>query len=81
MKNYQKAVCASVLVLTFSASVFAGEIQHPIAVPSPLPTVSGEIQTGATDGEMQTGKAASTAEVDTATGIALSLLQNLLMLF
>jgi hypothetical protein len=81
MKNYQKALCVSVLVLTLTASVFAGDIQHPIAVLSPLPTVTGEMQTGATDGEMQTGKYASSAEADTARGIALSLLQNLLLLF
>ena len=80
MKNYRNALCILVLLLTLVSPAFAGEIQHPRAAPVPMPT-NAETPSSGTDGEMQTGKAASTLETDTVTQLALSLLQNLLPLF
>lgn len=81
MKNYQKVLCATVLaVLVLASPAFAGDIQHPIAPPDPQPS-SSRIHTGATGGEIHTDKSASLTEADTARGITLTLVQNLLILF
>lgn len=82
MKNgYGKALCTSVLVLVLASSVFAGEIQYPVAPPPPAPA-GGDIQYPTTSNNLtQTGEAASAPEADTVTGIALNLLQSVLTLF
>jgi hypothetical protein len=82
MKNYRKALTASVLVLALSASASAGVMQTGKTDPPPPPTANGVMQTGATEEEAQTGEATSTPEAaDTVAEIALSLLQNILTLF
>lgn len=78
MKNYRKAITALVFALALSTYTFAGEMHTGrTATPPPL---TGEMQTGVTDGEMHTDKAASTPKTDITTGIALDLLQRLLSL-
>ena len=82
MKNgYGKALCTSVLVLVLASSAFAGDIQYPVAPPSPAPA-TGDIQYPTTSNNLTPpGAAASVTEVDTVTRIALNLLQSVLTLF
>lgn len=82
MKIYRKAVAALVLALVFSMPVFAGEMHTGVTEPPPPPPASGEIQTAATNGVVQTGEAESAPEAtDIVTEITLNLLQTALSLF
>jgi hypothetical protein len=82
MRNYRKVVATLVLALTLSMSAFAGEIHTNVTSPTPTPAANGEMHTGVTNGEIQTGEAVSTPEAtDIMTEAALNLLQSLLTLF
>ena len=83
MKSYRNYVTALALALVLTTSAFAGEMHTGVAGPEPQPTpaANGEIQTGTTNGVMQTGEAASTPEaLDTVTAAALNLLQSVFTL-
>jgi hypothetical protein len=82
MKSYRNATAALALTLVLASSAFAG-VMHTDGAPAPPPTstANGEMQTGATEGEIHTGEAASTPEaVDAMTVAALNLLQSVLTL-
>jgi hypothetical protein len=86
MKNYRKTVAVLVLVLLLATPAFAGEMQTGVIEPPPPPTANGEIQMGATDGEMHTGSVMHTgvtasSSTDIVTETALSLLHSMLSLF
>lgn len=84
MRNGRNAIAALVLALVLSAPTFAGIMVTDVAPPPPPPTpaAAGIMTTEVTDGETQTGEAASTPEAtDTVTEIALTLLQSMLTLF
>ena len=83
MKSYRNEVAALVLALVFATSAFAGEIHTGVTGPNPQPTpaTSSTTKTATTDGEIQTGEAASTpGAADTVTEIALNLLQSVFAL-
>jgi hypothetical protein len=82
MKTYRNAVVALVLTLVLATAAFAGEIHTDVAATPPsTPAADGEIHTGATNGVIQTGEAASTPGMaDTVTAAALNLLQSVLTL-
>ena len=80
MKSYRKALCLCVLVMALASPAFAGDIQHPV-VPSPPPTVNGEVEPRVADDVTQTGEAETTPEAETLTETALNLLQSVLSLF
>jgi hypothetical protein len=81
MKALRQLCVASVFVFALAIPAFAGEIQTPLAPPQPAQSVTaqGEISTGLT-GQEETGSSEATA-ADSATEIALNLLQNVLALF
>ncbi|HEY0080666.1 MAG TPA: hypothetical protein VGB73_18825 [Pyrinomonadaceae bacterium] len=83
MKNYRNALCALLLTLLLSMSVFAGEMHTGIvAPPPPPPSTNGERHTDSTGCEIQIGEDVSTPEAtDTVTETALNLLQSVLSLF
>lgn len=81
MKTLRQLCVASVFVFALAIPAFAGEIQTPLAPPPPAQsaTAQGEISTGIT-GQEETGSSEATA-ADSATEIALNLLQSVLALF
>jgi hypothetical protein len=83
MKNLHRLCGAVVFALAFTIPAFAGDIQTGVAPPPSQPaqtaTLNGDIQTGVT-GQEETGSSEATA-TDSATEIALNLLQSLLALF
>jgi hypothetical protein len=87
MKTLRQLCVASVFVFSLAIPAFAGEIQTTVAPPPPVQTsttngqatVNGEIQTGLT-GQEETGSGEASA-TDSATEIALNLLQTVLALF
>ena len=81
MKTLRQLCVASVFVFALAIPAFAGEIQTPLAPPPPAQsaTAQGEISTGFT-GQEETGSSEATA-ADSATEIALNLLQSVLTLF
>jgi hypothetical protein len=81
MKSYRNTAAALALALAFATTTFAGEIHTDAPTAPPAVTANGEMHTGAPEGEMQTGVAASTPwAADTLTGIALNLLQSVFAL-
>lgn len=84
MKSYRNAAAALVFALVLATSALAGEIHTGVAGPNPqpTPTASSMTETATANGEMQTGEAVSTSDSEnTATEIALNLLQSVLSLF
>jgi hypothetical protein len=82
MKTLRQLCVASVFVFALAIPAFAGEISTGVAPPSQpaqTATVNGEISTGIT-GQEETGSSEATA-ADSATVIALNLLQSVLALF
>lgn len=83
MKTLRQLCVASVFVFALAIPAFAGEISTGVAPPPSQPaqtaTVNGEISTGIT-GQEETGSSEATA-ADSATEIALNLLQSVLALF
>ncbi len=84
MNRYRHVAASLVLALVLCATSFAGVMQTGVADPDPqpTPTPSSMTQMAASDDMMQTGEIASTSEAaDTATEIALNLLQSVFSLF
>jgi hypothetical protein len=84
MKSYRNAAASLVLILVLATSAFAGEIHTGLTGPDPqpTPTTSNTTATATTDGEIQTGVAASiVGATDAGTQTALNLLQSVLSLF
>ena len=83
MKTLRQLCVAAVFVFALAIPAFAGEISTGVAPPPSQPaqmaTVNGEISTGIT-GQEETGSSEATA-ADSATEIALNLLQSVLALF
>jgi hypothetical protein len=83
MKTLRQLCVASVFVFALAIPAFAGQIDTGSPAPPPQPaqsaTAQGEIQTTVT-GQEETGSSEATA-TDSATGIALNLLQSVLSLF
>jgi len=81
MKNLRRLCGAVVFTLALTIPAFAGDIQTPLAPPQPTQsaTAQGDIQTTVT-GQAETGSSEATAS-DSATEIALNLLQSVLSLF
>ncbi len=77
MKNLRHFCAASMLTLALTLSAFAGEIDIPLAPPTPpaTPTTQGEIEIGLTSGDISTPL---TAEATAAA--ALSVLNSVLSL-
>ena len=74
MKRHRNATAGLILALALTVPTFAGEM-HTDGAPAAqsTATANGEIQTGATEGEIHTGEAASTPEaVDTMTASGIS---------
>jgi len=87
MKTLRQLCVASVFVFSLAIPAFAGEIQTTVAPPQPAQTsttsgqatVNGQIETTVTgQGETGSGEVSAT---DSATEIALNLLQTVLALF
>lgn len=76
MKTLRRLCVASVFTFALAMPAFAGEIQTTVTPPS---APAGEIETGIT-GQAETGSSEATAS-DSATQIALNLLQSVLSLF
>jgi hypothetical protein len=82
MKTLRQLCVALIFTLALTISTFAGEMETPkTSTPPPAPSVAtaGEMETGIT-GQMDTGSSEATA-ADSATEIALNLLQSVLSLF
>ncbi len=83
MKNLRQFCGALVFTLALTIPAFAGDIQTGITTPPSQPaqaaTTKGDIQNTIT-GQAETGSSEATA-VDSATEIALNLLQSVLSLF
>jgi hypothetical protein len=83
MKNLRRLSGALVFTLALTIPAFAGDIQTGVAPPPSQPaqtaTLNGDIQTGVT-GQAETGSSEATG-ADSATEIALNLLQSVLSLF
>jgi hypothetical protein len=81
MKTLRQLSVVAMFVFALAVPAFAGEIQIPLAPPQPAQsaTTQGEIHTGVT-GQEETGSSEATA-TDSATEIALNLLQSVLALF
>jgi hypothetical protein len=83
MKTLRQLCVASVFVFALAIPAFAGEIQIGVAPPPPsqpaqTATAESDIQTGVM-GQEETGSGEATA-IDSATEIALNLLQSVLSL-
>lgn len=78
MKTLRQLCVASVFVFALAIPTFAGEIQIGIAPPTP-PPLAGEIHTTVA-GQMDTTSSEANVS-DSATEIALNLLQSMLALF
>jgi hypothetical protein len=84
MSNLRRISIAFAFTLALTIPAFAGEIDTTKTAPSPsqptqTATVNGEIETGIT-GQDETGSGEVSA-IDSATEIALNLLQTVLALF
>ena len=84
MKNLRQLCVALTFTLALALPAFAGEIQTTVAPPPPAQSAqatatNGDIETGIT-GQEETGSSEATA-ADSATEIALNLLQSVLALF
>lgn len=79
MKTLRQLSVASVFVFVLAMPAFAGEISTGIAPPPPPHAAAGQIETGIT-GQIETDSSEATA-IDSATEIALNLLQSVLSLF
>ncbi len=83
MKTLRQLCVATMFTLALTTFAFAGEISTPLAPPQPAPTAAatadGEISTTVA-GQAETGSSEATA-ADSATEIALNLLQSVLALF
>jgi hypothetical protein len=83
MKNLGRLFCAVVFTLALTIPAFAGDIQTTVTSPPPAQpqtaTLDGDMQTGLT-GQAETDSSEATA-ADSATEIALNLLQSVLALF
>lgn len=83
MRHLRRTLLASVFTLTLTLPAFAGQIEIGYAPPPPPPaqaaTAEGQIEIGVT-GQAETGSSEATA-IDSATEIALNLLQSVLSLF
>lgn len=83
MKNLRRLFCAVVFTLALTIPAFAGDMQTTVTSPPPaqpqMATLNGDIQTGVT-GQAETDSSEATA-ADSATEIALNLLQSVLALF
>jgi hypothetical protein len=81
MKTLRQLCVAVVFTLALSISTFAGEIEitKTAAPPPQTATANADIQTGIA-GQEETGSSEATA-ADSATEIALNLLQSVLSLF
>jgi hypothetical protein len=79
MKTLRQFCVVVVFTLALTISAFAGEIDITKTSPPPPPTANGEIQIGLT-GQEETGSGEVSA-TDSATEIALNLLQSVLALF
>nr|QEO73718.1 hypothetical protein [uncultured bacterium] len=84
MKNLRRLSVALVFTLALTIPAFAGEIETtktspPPSQPSQTATANGEIET-TVSGQEETGSSEATA-ADSATEIALNLLQSVLALF
>jgi hypothetical protein len=84
MKTLRQLFVASVFTLALTVSALAGEIHTTVTSSPPPPTpqatkADGEISTGVT-GQTETGSGEVSA-TDSATEIALNLLQSVLALF
>ncbi len=83
MKNLRRLFCAVVFTLALTIPAFAGDMQTTVTSPPPAQpqtaTLDGDMQTGLT-GQAETGSGEATA-ADSATEIALNLLQSVLALF
>jgi hypothetical protein len=84
MKTLRQLCVASVFVFSLAIAAFAGEIQTTVAPPPPAQatataTTNGQIDTTLT-GQDETGSGEASA-TDSATEIALNLLQTVLALF
>jgi hypothetical protein len=80
MKTLRQLFVASVFTLALTLSAFAGEIQTPKTQPTPV-TTEGEIQTPLTGQTETNGSVSEATAIDSATEIALNLLQSVLSLF
>jgi hypothetical protein len=78
MKNLRRLFGALVFTLALTIPTFAGEMDTGIAPPQAA-TTEGDVQITVT-GQMDTGSSEATA-TDSATKIALNLLQSVLSLF
>ena len=80
MKTLRQLCLALVFTFTLALPTFAGEMQTTVAPPQPAQsaTMQGEMETGITEQE-ETGSNEATA-ADSATEIALNLLQSVLSL-
>jgi uncharacterized membrane protein len=81
MKTLRQLLVASVLTFVFIMPAFAGQIDTTVAPPQPAPTATtgGGIETTAA-GQTETPSSEATAS-DSATQVALNLLQSMLSLF
>jgi hypothetical protein len=81
MKNFGRLFCAVVFTLALTIPAFAGDMQTGVAPPSQPQTamLNGDMQTTVT-GQAETDSSEATA-ADSATEIALNLLQSVLALF
>jgi hypothetical protein len=81
MNTLRHLSVASVFVFALAIPAFAGQIDtgSPSPPPAQTATVNGDIQTGIT-GQIETGSSEATA-ADSATEIALNLLQSVMSLF
>jgi hypothetical protein len=81
MKTLRQLPVALVFTLALTMPAFAGEMETGKTTPSPTPTATtaGEIHTTVT-GQEETGSSEATA-TDSATELALNLLQSVLSLF
>jgi hypothetical protein len=83
MKNFRQLSVALVFLFALTMPAFAGQIETGIAPPPPAQpaTAGGQIDTGVTTaGQIETGSSEATA-ADSATELALNLLQSVLALF
>jgi hypothetical protein len=79
MKTLRQFCVVVVFTLALTTSAFAGEIEITKTSPPPPPTAHGDIQTGVM-GQEETGSGEVSA-TDSATEVALNLLQSVLSLF
>ena len=80
MKTLRQLFVASAFTLVLTLPALAGEIQTPKSQPTQA-TAEGEIQTPLTGQIETTGSVSEATVIDSATEIALNLLQSVLSLF